>query len=160
MKEENNDLNQKVKKLKLTISSILQRTITKEEMKKMINEGLIPIINLLIGKETVNVETQTDKDIAMKDEKIIQKIKGIEEVMQSEELVNNEYFGNDIDDFIRSLTLTEDKKNSLCRFVERKLKKQINFNNFLYYIGAIYPFQSTEIRDIQIFKNKNHVENW
>ena len=49
-------------KLESTISSIDQRTITKEEMKDMIKEGLAPITNILMGKETetVNAETQTE----------------------------------------------------------------------------------------------------
>jgi ornithine carbamoyltransferase len=63
MEEKKEHLNQRVKELESTISSISQRTITKEEMKEMINEGLTPIINILIGKETINAETQTDKDI-------------------------------------------------------------------------------------------------
>ena len=36
MKEKNQSLNQKVEDLKSTISSILQRTVTKEEMKEII----------------------------------------------------------------------------------------------------------------------------
>ena len=38
VKEKNSCLNEKINELKSTISSILQRTITKEEMKEMIKE--------------------------------------------------------------------------------------------------------------------------
>ena len=45
-----------------------QRTITKEEMKEMIKEGLTPITNILLGKETekVNAEIQTDDNAKTK----------------------------------------------------------------------------------------------
>ena len=58
MKEKNEQLNQQVKKLQSTISSILQRTITKEEMKQMIKEGLTSINNVQGGKERVIVNTE------------------------------------------------------------------------------------------------------
>ena len=48
VKEKNDYLNQKVKELESTISSILQRTITKEEMKEMIKEGLSTINDMFI----------------------------------------------------------------------------------------------------------------
>ena len=101
MKEKNESFNQKVKELESTISSILQRTITKEEMKEMIKEGLTPIVDILLGKEIrtekVSTVTQTENElieekgkvqqikIASKEEKI-QQIKFTEEIMQSEEL--------------------------------------------------------------------------
>ena len=59
MKEKNADLNQKVKELESTVFSILQRTITKEEMKEMIKEGLTPINNTL--KEIDVVDTQAQR---------------------------------------------------------------------------------------------------
>ena len=59
MKEKNVNLNQKVKELESTISSILQKTITKEEMKEMIKEGLTPINNTL--KEIDVVDTQAQR---------------------------------------------------------------------------------------------------
>ena len=58
MKEKNKSLNQKVEELQSTISSILQRTITKEEMKEMIKEGLTPINNIEWGKEKETVNTE------------------------------------------------------------------------------------------------------
>ena len=63
MKEKNDYLNQQVKELQLTISSILERTITKEEMKQIIKEGLTLINNVQKGKERVivNTETQIEK---------------------------------------------------------------------------------------------------
>ena len=62
MREKNESLKQKVNELESTLSSIGQRTITKEEMKDMIKEGLTPIVDVLIGKETetVDAETQTE----------------------------------------------------------------------------------------------------
>ena len=53
VKEKNSCLNEKINELKSTISSILQRTITKEEMKEMIKEGLTPIIDILLGEKTL-----------------------------------------------------------------------------------------------------------
>ena len=60
MKDKNDSINQRVEDLQSTISSILQYSITKEEMKEIIKEGLTPITNILIGKEKVNAETQTE----------------------------------------------------------------------------------------------------
>ena len=60
MKDKNDSINQRVEDLQSTISSILQYSITKEEMKEIIKEGLTPITNMLIGKEKVNAETQTE----------------------------------------------------------------------------------------------------
>ena len=60
MKEKNVDLNHKVKELESTISSILQRKITKEEMKEMIKEGLKDINNTLKEIDVVNTQTQRD----------------------------------------------------------------------------------------------------
>ena len=58
MEEKNEHLKQRVKELEINN----HRTITKEEMKEMIKEGLTPITNILIGKdkETVNAETQVE----------------------------------------------------------------------------------------------------
>ena len=80
--------------------------LTKEEMKEMIKEGLIPITNILIGKETetVNAETQTDRISVNAGTQSIREIKGIEQVIESEDLDNGEKGG------VRSLTLTEDKR--------------------------------------------------
>ena len=63
MREKNEYLNQQVKDLQSTISSILERTITKEEMKQMIKEGVTPINNVQVEKEKkiVGAETQTEK---------------------------------------------------------------------------------------------------
>ena len=51
MKEKNEYLSQRVKELETTLSSVVQHTITKEEMKEMIKEGVAPIVNVLIGTE-------------------------------------------------------------------------------------------------------------
>ena len=51
MKEMNSFLNNKVNELELIISSISQRTITKEEMKEMLRKELTLITNILIGKD-------------------------------------------------------------------------------------------------------------
>jgi hypothetical protein len=63
MREKNEYHNQQVKDLQSTISSILERTITKEEMKQMIKEGVTPINNVQVEKEKeiVGAETQTEK---------------------------------------------------------------------------------------------------
>ena len=53
VKDKNDCLNKKINELESTISSILQRTITKEEMKEMIQEGLAPIIDILLEKKTL-----------------------------------------------------------------------------------------------------------
>ena len=100
IKEKNEQLKQRVKELETNN----QCTLTKEEMKEMLKEGLTSITNVLIGTETekVNVETQTDKDIAIQEEKKVQEIKGIEQVIESEEL--------DTYGFVYSLTVTEDKR--------------------------------------------------
>ena len=80
--------------------------ITKEEMKEMLKEGLTPITNVLLGKEkeTVNVETQADKDIEIQEKKKVKEIKSIEHVIESEEL-DTLNFGS-----VSSLTVTEDKR--------------------------------------------------
>ena len=83
VKEKNDSLNQRVKELETIISSIFERTITKEEMKEMIKEGLTPLINILTKE----------------------KIKGIEEVIQSDELDTSKEFG-----CVSSLIETEDKR--------------------------------------------------
>ena len=97
MKEKNEQLKQRIKELE-------SNNITKEEMKEMIKEGLTPITNVLIGKETETVNAETQTDIAMKDEKKVQKIKGIKQVIESEELKSY----NDI--LVLSLIETEDKR--------------------------------------------------
>ena len=76
VKEKNEQLKQRVKELETTISSITQHTLTKEEMKEMIKEGLTPITNVLIGQETTKVNAETQTDIAMKEKKKEEK-KGI-----------------------------------------------------------------------------------
>ena len=53
VKDKNDCLNKKINELESIISSILQRTITKEEMKEMIQEGLAPIIDILLEKKTL-----------------------------------------------------------------------------------------------------------
>ena len=99
MKKKNEHLIQKVNKLESTISSIIQRTITKEEMKEIIKEGLSLIINILREKDKVNIQTQTiNATIESKKEKV----KQIDEVIYSEDL--------DTSDGICSLTKTEDKR--------------------------------------------------
>ena len=99
MKEMNEELKERVKELETN-------NITKEEMKEIIKEGLTPIINVLVGKEreTVNVETQTDKDIEIQEKKKVKEIKSIEHVIESEEL-DTLNFGS-----VCSLTVTEDKR--------------------------------------------------
>ena len=84
MKEKNTHLNQRVKELESTISSITQRTITKHEMKEMIKESISPITNILIGKEkeTINTQEQTD-DVIINQKK--SKIKRIENEITNEE---------------------------------------------------------------------------
>ena len=62
MKEKNNHLKQKVVELELTMSSLLQRTITKEEMKEMIKEGLSSMTNKFNRKEKEITHTQTQTD--------------------------------------------------------------------------------------------------
>ena len=68
MKEKNDHLIQKANKLELTILSIIQRMVTKEEMKQIIKEGVSPIINILIGKkkEIIHKQTQTHKAVTNK----------------------------------------------------------------------------------------------
>ena len=82
VKEKNEQLKQRIKELERT-------NLTKKEMKEMIKEGLTPIVDVLIGKEreTVDAETQTDKE---EEEKKEQEITGIEEVIESEYL-NSRY---------------------------------------------------------------------
>ena len=84
MKEKNTHLNQRVKELESTISSITQRTITKDEMKEMIKESISPITNILIGKEkeTTNTQEQTD-DVIINQKKA--KITHIENEITNEE---------------------------------------------------------------------------
>ena len=84
MKEKNTHLNQRVKELESTISSITQRTITKHEMKEIIKESISPITNILIGKEkeTINTQEQTD-DVIINQKK--SKIKRIENEITNEE---------------------------------------------------------------------------
>ena len=53
VKEKNYCLNKKINELESTISSILQRTITKDEMKEMIKEEIAPIIDILLAKNTL-----------------------------------------------------------------------------------------------------------
>ena len=106
MKENNEQLKQRIKELE-------SNNITKEEMKEMIKEGLTPITNVLIGKETEIVNAETQTDIAMKDEKKVQKIKGIKQVIESEELkAYNSYniYNNYNDILVLSLIETEDKR--------------------------------------------------
>ena len=47
IKEKNEHLNKRVKELETTISSIGQHTMTKEEMKQIIKEGIGPVINMI-----------------------------------------------------------------------------------------------------------------
>ena len=90
IKERNDYLNQKVNVLETTISSIFQRTITKEEMEEIIEEGLTPINNILLGKtDTPLFQTKTDDIIIERQER---KIKRIEEIQEIEEL--NSKFGS------------------------------------------------------------------
>ena len=95
MKEKNKHLKQRLEELELNLSLINKRTITKEEMKEMLKEGLASITNVPIGKEEVNAEKRTDNT------KKAQRIKSIEEVMQSKDLDT---------DVIYALAETEDKR--------------------------------------------------
>ena len=106
MQEKNKYLNQKVNQFESTIFSILQRTITKKEMKEIIKEGIIPITNILMGKETEMIHVGTQKGNVeqniKKIEKPIQKIIQLEKVIQSETLET--FLG------VSSLIETEDKR--------------------------------------------------
>ena len=62
MKEKNAYLNHKVNELELMIPSILQRTVTKDEMKEMIKEGISPIIDILTNKTRKITDVQIQKD--------------------------------------------------------------------------------------------------
>ena len=103
VKEKNEQLKQRIKELERT-------NLTKKEMKEMIKEGLTPIVDVLIGKEreTVDAETQTDKE---EEEKKVQQITGIEEVMKSEKLDSDVY----------SLTETEDKRIASGSSIDGKI---------------------------------------
>ena len=116
LKQENDYLHQKLDKLESTISLLIQRTVTKEEMKEMIKEGLSPVIDILFqGKDklTFDIEktqnnsviTEEKKEVTTekKKETITKKIKRIHEIMQSEELDSSEYG-------IYSLIEIEDKR--------------------------------------------------
>ena len=116
LKQENDYLHQKLDKLESTISLLIQRTVTKEEMKEMIKEGLSPVIDILFqGKDklTFDIEktqnnsviTEEKKEVKTekKKETITKKIKRIHEIMQSEELDSSEYG-------IYSLIEIEDKR--------------------------------------------------
>ena len=52
IKKKNDSLNQQAKELQTIISLTLQRSVTKEEMKEIINEGLSSINAILTIKET------------------------------------------------------------------------------------------------------------
>ena len=58
MKQKNEHLNHRVRELESTISSISQRTITKEEMNEMIKEELLPTLKS-IEKEITYISKQT-----------------------------------------------------------------------------------------------------
>ena len=59
MEEKNDYLILKTNKLESTILSVIQRIVTKEEIKEIIKEGVSPIVNVLIGKEKERIHTQT-----------------------------------------------------------------------------------------------------
>ena len=120
LKQENDYIHQKLDKLESTISSLIQHTVTKEEMKEMIKEGLSPIIDILFlgrDKETTTTEKTQKSNVIVKEKKeekkevktekkketITKNIKRIHEIMQSEELDSSEYG-------IYSLIEIEDKR--------------------------------------------------
>ena len=78
LKERNTYLNKRIKELEVMLSSINQHSITMNEMKEIIKDDLSPINNMM------------------------KRLKGIEEVMQSEEL--------DTSGSAFALTETEDKR--------------------------------------------------
>ena len=96
--EKNDYLSLKLDKLESIILLILQRTVTKIEMKEIIKEELSPIIDMFIGKERdlINSQIQTEPII-------MDKIKNIEQLVNCEKL-NNPYSE------VCSLTKTQDER--------------------------------------------------
>ena len=62
IKRENEQLHQKLSSYESLVSSITQNTITKQEMKDILKEELLPVMSILQGQETEM--TQTKKEIA------------------------------------------------------------------------------------------------
>ena len=95
LKEKTETLTQKLKDLESSFSSLFQRTITKDEMKDLLHDGITPIINILLSSNLFTVPTQPCNII-------MNKITQIEEVLQSDDL--------DTLTGVYSLTETEDKR--------------------------------------------------
>ena len=107
MKAKNDSLNQKVKELESNISSILQCTVTKEEMREIIKEGISPIIKILNEKELTSNQKQIDNVL---EKQLKEKIKKIEETMQNTKRIEEIIQSEDLNSTVSSLIETEDKR--------------------------------------------------